>query len=201
MADLVVAGMAMGKAAEARVVNMSELADMLGMSLPTLRDLIKRNDDFPVQRRGDNGVAYEFDAVEVKAWLDRHAAAKADAEDRRKADLAQMRLDVFGDTGEGDETTGLSPTERRAEIEAQFRADQLRQSRGELLMAADVDRLLRQAFAELAKGLRQIAPTIAREQGLDRTVRLAMDAAIREKTNAAIDRVQELMADDDARAA
>lgn len=183
------------------MVNQSELAAVLDVSLPTLRDMIKRHDDFPVVRRGDNGVAYEFDLVEVKGWMDRHAAAKSEAQDRRQATLAQMRLDVFGDPGEGDETTGLSPTERRAEIEAQFRADQLRRARGELLTAAEVDQVLRQALAELAKGLRQIAPAIAREQGLDRPVRLAMEAAIREKTNAAIDRVQELLRADDARAA
>ena len=69
MADRVVAGNGMGESTDGRIVIMSEQAFVLDVSVPTLRDLIKRNEEFPVKRRGDNGVAYEFDLNDAKAWL------------------------------------------------------------------------------------------------------------------------------------
>ena len=64
-------------------VNKKELARALGCALPTLDKLIDRYPDFPIERRGHEGVGYEFDPVKVDAFLtDQREAEAAAAADR-----------------------------------------------------------------------------------------------------------------------
>lgn len=178
-----------------RIVNLTEMAELLGITTPTLREWVRRF-DVPIESRGSHGTAYEFDVLAVKAWQEQHQAKLREEAEQRQAQLRQQRLDLFGDDIDDDPTVELSPTERRAEIEAQKAADLLRLARGELLRRADVDAQLRVVLAELTKGLRQLGPDLAREHGLDRELRIAIDASTRRLFNAVIDRCQDLLAEE-----
>jgi len=113
-----------------RIVNMGELADIMDISVPTLRTLLKKTPDSPVVTVGANGAPWDFDVDAMHAWHVEHEAAIAAAERQ------QMRLELFGDDRPADELSGRSPSERKAEIEAQMREDQVRRARGELINAA-----------------------------------------------------------------
>jgi len=49
------------------LVNLKELGDILELSLPTLRKLVKEP-GFPIEKQGSPGVPYEFVAVQAAEW-------------------------------------------------------------------------------------------------------------------------------------
>ncbi|WP_338517989.1 terminase small subunit [Alteromonas gracilis] len=49
------------------IVNLEQLADILGVSLPTLRTMVKKG--MPYLEEGSKGVPWEFDSAVVIAWL------------------------------------------------------------------------------------------------------------------------------------
>lgn len=187
--------------ADRRLVNQTELADVMGISTITLRDLIRKNPDFPVEARGDHGVAYEFDIDQVQAWRQQNQADIAAMSASRVEELKQMRLNWAGEPVVDDPTMGLSPTDRRAELDAQRAHDVMAAQRGALLAKSDVDHAVRQALSELTKGLRQVGADLARDHGLSREQRIALDARIRQAMNQTTDKLQPMLADDDAQAA
>jgi len=80
------------------VVKLYELADAIGVSINTLRDVIRRNPDFPVLSRGSKGVAYKFDReLAIRWWTERKSAVDG-AKDQRRAYLARQRAE-FQATG------------------------------------------------------------------------------------------------------
>jgi hypothetical protein len=92
-------------------------------------------------------------------------------------------LDFFGKDGPVEETAGLTPAERRAEVEAQIKEDQLRRTRGELVDARLIEAMLTGAIIELRKDTATIAQDFARRHNLDRAARIALDAIITERVN------------------
>ena len=60
------------------LVNKREMARLIECSVPTLDALIAKHADFPVHRRGSNGVAWEFDPDAVVPFL----SAVREAEER-----------------------------------------------------------------------------------------------------------------------
>ena len=186
--------------ADDRIVNQAELADLLEISVPTLRELIKKNADFPIETEGDHGVAYEFDAGKVAAWRVEHEKQIAAAMAARDDKLSQMRLELFP-TENPNADAGLSAEALIKELELRKRWREEEAHSGNLLEKSEVDRVLRQALVELQKGMRQIGPDLARDMGLDRTVRAALEARIRARMNGLIDRIQDLVRGDDVRAA
>jgi len=182
----------------ARTLNMSELAYVIGVSLPTLRQLIQRHGDFPIERRGDKGVDYQFHIDAVRSWMERHEAEKAAAEEDRRKQLDLLASEIYGAPPEG-AGPALSPAERKQLAEAVRAEDYNRIKRGDLLERHDVSYRLRQALAHFQKKLRQIPADLARESGIERGLRQALDNLIRQRVNEAIETLLPLLADDDAK--
>lgn len=59
----------------AHVVNKAELAEVLGISLPTVGQWVKEG--LPAVSRGGNGRAWEFDLAECVAWVRKRDVARA----------------------------------------------------------------------------------------------------------------------------
>src|SRR5690242_3110714 len=101
------------------IVNKRELARrVLDCSLPTLNELIERYPDFPVERRGSNGVEWLFDADRVVDFLRAKREAEARASEERNALFAQFRLPIDEVAPEGADE--LSPAQRAALAKARL---------------------------------------------------------------------------------
>lgn len=155
-------------------VNLTELADILDVSEPTLKRLMRANADFPIKRGGSNGVPYAFDARAVVAWWQAHEAAVA-AEREQKADRAQqLRLELLGGVTTG-EAQGLTGKQRLDELNAELTAMRVAKERGELLVKADVEQHLANAFTILRQEIQQVAPSASRAFTLSRDDRLKLE--------------------------
>ncbi|MBY0335454.1 MAG: terminase small subunit [Acetobacteraceae bacterium] len=101
------------------LVNQRELAQVLGVSLPTLRDMVRRHAGFPVESRGDRGVEWKFDPDRVKAFLAAMKAEEAAAEAARHEKLAQMALPL-GSTATPGAVSAQQLAQALAEVERQL---------------------------------------------------------------------------------
>lgn len=182
------------------LVNQNELAELLDVSLPTLRALI-RDSNFPVVSRGSNGIAYEFDAASVARWKSDNAD-RLEAERVARADeLAEMKLDLFGGMTVDPARAGMSPRDQAAAIAAEIAATNLARSRRELVPATEVAECLGRAFGILRREMMDIAALVSQRHGLDRIVRASLDAAIRAALTKCAALVADLEIKDNARAA
>lgn len=146
------------------------MAQALRVSVPTLRALIKRHDDFPVVERGAKGVPWQFDPAEVIAFVkrkkDEEAAAGA-AKDDLLAQFSMPLEDVVPI-----EERGLSPTDRRALAQAMLKEDELAKQRGFLVLKTDLRVTLTECWAQLGQGLQAIPGIVGRRHNLpDQVVR------------------------------
>jgi hypothetical protein len=156
------------------IVNLEELAELMGSTMVTLRARMREHPDFPILKRGDNGKAYQFDARAVADFLAGLAAADEAKVDARNQELAAMRLELFPGTDADDETLTLSPAQRRQEIEAVRLADIVAERRGQLTPTDQVANAVRDALAALRSKLLAMPDDIARDLDLDRETRLAL---------------------------
>ncbi len=175
-------------------VNLEELAEIVGKSLPTLRSLMRGSDDFPVISHGKNGVAYEFDARAVAGWMSANDE-RVRAEDVARGDrVAQLRLELYGDDMPEDGTVGFTPQQRKHEYEAQRLADMLAAARGELTRTADVEMRIREAFRKLRGALLALPDDLGRELDLEREVRVGL----RDRIDTALARCAAMLGSQDA---
>lgn len=180
------------------VVNMGELVEVLAgtdvaYSETTLRELIRRHgDQFPCLERGTNGKSYRFDAREVVTFLRRHKAEAERAQDRRAEELAQLRLELTGGSADEADDYKLSGRQRKDEIEAELAKDKLRRTRGELLPADEVERLLTDAFADLRAELLALPDNLAKTCALGADERARTDRLVRAMLGRCAERLQSL---------
>lgn len=159
-------------------VNLTELSEALGVSVNTLRDVTRKNDDFPVLARGSNGIAYEFDPQACAAWW-RANDAKVSAETAsRRAALQQLRMDLGVADERAAAETALSAQDRKSEIEAELALDKLRRTRGELVERALMQAVADEVAVELRQGMQQIPIEFARMKQLSREDRLDLQTLI-----------------------
>ena len=75
------------------ILNKAELANWLGISLPTLSSwMLRYGPEFPVVERGTNGRDYRFEAEAVADFLRAKQEEEAALKARRDEALAQLRL-------------------------------------------------------------------------------------------------------------
>lgn len=160
--------------------NLEELAELTEKSPPTLRKLIKI-EGFPVVSHGREGVAYVFDARDVKRWMDAHDEEMALADRARADELAQLRLDIYG-ADEDDKTIRLSPEQRKKEFEALRLKDLIDVERGHLTRTEDVEERIREAFGTLRRIMLALPVDLARDLDLDRDAK----TTLRERIEAAL---------------
>ncbi|RDD60478.1 DUF1441 family protein [Ferruginivarius sediminum] len=188
---------------EAYVVNMGELVELLAgselaYSETTLRKLIDRHADFPLLERGTNGRSYKFYAPDVVAWLRKYNAEAEQERADRTDQLAQMRLDLVGGGADGAADYRLSGKQRREEYDAELAAIKLRREKGELVEAAEIERIATDAFAALRHELMALPDNLARTAGLSREVRNKVDELVRGALTRCAERLQQAEAPDDA---
>lgn len=183
-------------AVEPMLVNLGELADVLGHAPATLQRLMK-DETFPVESRGKNGVPYQFDAGKVKAWLDANKAREDEARKQRLAELRQYRLDLFPGSedmlpdGAGDK----DPETLRRELELQAALRREGIERGQLVRAADVRAQVENAMVALRQEMGEVVPRIARAAQLDRAGKDSVNKIIRAALARYADRLQGLAPD------
>lgn len=120
---------------------LGELAAMPGMpSEPTLKKLLAEHDDFPVLKRGDRGVGYEFDLGAAFQFVRDLHARDEEAARQRASQVRQFGLDLLG--GESlsvPAEVGLSPAERKALLEEELFAIKVAVQRGKLIDKASIE--------------------------------------------------------------
>ncbi len=160
-------------------VNLSELAELLDVSLTTMR-LLVREDGFPIEKVGSNGVPYEFDPRKVKAWQEAHEERLEAEREARKNRMAQLKLELFGGTTVDESRVTLSPREQQIALRAEVDATQLARMRGELVPAAQVQDNVAAAMTVLRKEILAIGAQVAKRFDLDREAKVIIDEVTRE---------------------
>lgn len=171
------------------LVNKRELAALLECSLPTLAALIERYPDFPVVRRGSNGVEWQFDPEAVVAFLERKREEEAAEEAKRHELLAQFRLPI--DREPAPSAGGLSPQQELAAVRAmQLRQAMAREARL-LVPTTDVRMELAGALAALGRFLQNLPGQLARRHNLPEAVVRDMRASIAEQQEVFVRQLRE----------
>ena len=144
-------------------VNMDAMARMLDVSLPTLRDLIKRyGDDFPVVSRGAKGVAWQFDPDRVIAFMRAKQEEERAAQVARDEMLAQVVLPGLDPPG----AELVSAQERLRTAQAMRAEDELAKTRGFLVPTSDMRQRLLVIWPELTRSILAIPAQMARQHNL-----------------------------------
>lgn len=172
-------------------VNKRELAKLLKCSLPTLNELIDRYPDFPVVKRGSNGVEWEFDAQEVIDFL----RMKEEAENRAAAERASLfkqfslPIDAAAPEGAGD----LSPSARRSLAEARLKERRLAIETG---MLAEVPALRQNqtlVIGRLGRFFDNLPQQLAREFNLPEEVMRSMRKRLDDQRRGFVAEIDDLM--------
>ena len=145
--------------------NLAEMADVLGVSLPTMREYIKRWPDLPVIERGGQGAAWQFDAPAVAAFVKAREDEEKEAREQRNASLAQMSLpdDLFA---ADPQTAGMSATDLGKYYRALREGDELAKSRRLTISIGEGRQHLEPAWAFLSQEMRAVPGIIGREFNL-----------------------------------
>jgi phage terminase Nu1 subunit (DNA packaging protein) len=169
------------------VVNKRELAQILGVSLPTIDRMLQ--DGCPIAEGGSNGVAYKFDVGRVRAWREETAAKKrrVDADRRARIDAEQAKL--FGDDElpEIEGAADLSPQARAALVRTRREHLLVLEQMRELVRAADVEAGLAPVFAELQTGILGVPDELQRRFGLTEEATVAMREILEDRLAEAAD--------------
>jgi phage terminase Nu1 subunit (DNA packaging protein) len=145
-------------------VNLEEMARKLGVSRPTMRELIKRYPEFPVLREGTNGVPWQFDPEAVIAFVQARRAEEEAGKAERSELLAQISLPESLLTPAED--LQLTPTERLKNAQAMIKEDELRKQRQFLVSTADMRQRLSFAWTPLNQALQALPGTLGRRHNL-----------------------------------
>lgn len=144
-------------------VNMDEMAGILGVSLPTMRALLKRYEDFPVLSRGAKGIAWQFDPEAVVAFMRDQQEAERAAQAARDELLAQVVLPGL-DPPEGAGT--VSAQDRLRTAQAMRAEDALAKERGFLVAKHEMRAALIGIWPELTRSILAIPGQMARQHNL-----------------------------------
>lgn len=162
------------------IVSLDEFAELVGVTSETmrvhLREMLKEDPEGPAWliERGDRGRAYKIEADGGVAWWQAKREADELADESRRAQLAQLRLNIVGDTTEQGEALSLSGRQRREEYLAALEGIKYRKTLGQLVEKSDIDRVLAAAAVEHRRRLQQVAPEFGIAAGLaaDQVVQL-----------------------------
>lgn len=152
-----------------QTLNRTEMADHLGIAMPTLDDWVRRG--CPVVSRGGRGRAWQYNTADVREWRDQDireemagtATASTDELKRRKlqAETEQAELD-------------------------------LARAKGQVVPVAQFERAMSIAFGEVRARLRNVVPSRAGRRLVGEGDETRIKAVLREE----IDQVLEALADD-----
>jgi hypothetical protein len=163
-------------------VNKSELAQILGVSLPTLAAwMADHGDAFPVLERGGRGRDWWFDHEAVTAFLDARKAEEEAGDAERQASLRQIMLPL-GHNGGPPITT--EPQRSPAEMLTIMKIRRLQREEayacGRLVEVHKLKSGLENVLGALNQSLRVTVRRFGREHGLSPEVTDALDEAIKD---------------------
>jgi phage terminase Nu1 subunit (DNA packaging protein) len=163
-------------------VNKSELAQILGLSLPTVSAyMVRYGEAFPVLERGGRGRDWWFESDAVTAFLDARKAEDEAGDAERQAALAQLTLPIGHNGGPDLEAEPeLSPAElltmwkvRRIQREEAY-------ARGRLVEAHKVKSTVEGLLSDINRSLRLTVRRFGRENGLSSDLTDALDEAVKQ---------------------
>lgn len=172
-------------------VNLEEMADKLRISLPTLRKMLRKYDDFPVVSEGRNGVAWQLDPAAVIDFVQRKREAEAASEAERDDLLAQISLPIE-DLLPPEERT-LSAADRLKTAQAMLKEDEVARQRGHLVLKTDMRARLTEAWVPLTQFLQALPGQVGRRHNLPDAVVRDMRRAIETQQRELHRRLQDLL--------
>lgn len=151
------------------VRNLSETADFFGVSVPTVKEWIKRG--CPVLEGGSNGVAYRLDLRQVNAWRQGELERAAEERAAREEANRQLALELFGDNllAPADGPT-LTPKQMQELATARKALILVEREQGRLVKADEMALAVTGAFKRMADRLRLVPDELQRRHGLDADV-------------------------------
>ena len=158
------------KKSRGRDVNRTELAEINGVSLPTIESWVRRG--CPVVQRGGRGRAWQFNTAEVRNWREDDIRAEASHATHANKDELTLRK--------------LAAETEQAELD-------LAKAKGEVMAVELHERAMVKAFGEVRAGLRGVVPGRASGRLLGETDETNFKAVLLEE----IDHALEALADSD----
>lgn len=161
-------------------VSFAEFAKLLSVSEPTLR---KRIGDAPAEvvlRRGTNGDAYEIDPRAGVTWWRSIAAEVEAARLSRMASLEELQLELIGEDAAlgGHDLGGLTPGEKKSQLEAELAAIKLGELRGELVRAADVEAAANRMMLAVKDKFESLTDRLRKRAEISEDVAAALDRLV-----------------------
>jgi predicted ArsR family transcriptional regulator len=144
------------------IVSLDEFAELAGVTAETmrvhLRELLKDGTPQPAWliERGERGRAYKIEAEGGIGWWQAKRDADDQADEARRAQLQQMRLELVGDTAEQAEALSLSGRQRREEYGAALEAIKYRKLLKQLVDTAELERVLSHIAVDHRRRLQRI---------------------------------------------
>lgn len=147
------------------LVNKSELARYLGISVPTLSSRIDQYPDFPVVQAGTNGTEWKFDPLSVREFLAQKDEEREAAEAARQAAInSQIPLPI--EAPGAPNAAALTPQARLAAARAAQVERELARDAALLVVTSEVRVVLNAAFSLLNRHIDSMGLDLARELNL-----------------------------------
>lgn len=147
----------------ALTVNLSEMADLAGVSQATIRRWVDK-DGCPCLSKGGNGVAYEFDPDQVKAWRAEKDRVAGEAEAERQRQIVDKQAEMFD--GPQMAPVGFDLTRHREAIAVEREAINLSRLKGGLVPVEEVRRSADAMLGIMRQRLLAFVPNLTRSAGL-----------------------------------
>ena len=150
------------------IVNLEEFADLCGVTGETMRVHVKAIEGDPawLLERGDRGRGYRIEVGGGVAWWRSKRDTEEQQSSERRAQLAQMRLDLVGDQVEAPAQLAMTGKQRREEYAAAEAAAKYRKMMGELVDRHEMVHALSSAASQLKRRLLQVPGEFAIREGL-----------------------------------
>lgn len=167
------------------LVNKAELADILGVSMPSLNDWLRKDPNFPVVSRGSNGVEWQFEPGAVIEYRAQVAEAEAAEARKRQEAMEQFRLPLLADASSGGAAPGaLTPQQELAMSRKRQLDIEMAKAARFLVLASEVRQDLNPTLVEAGHYLQSVPERLGRKFGWPPDVvlelRQAMDECQRE---------------------
>lgn len=176
----------------ATLVHKRELARAIGCSVPTVTDLIDRYPDFPIERRGTNGLAWQFDIAKVVPFL----AGERDRQERERAKkderLAQLVLPLnLTPPAAAPAAVSLKDQVEAAKLREMLRKEAI--AAGDLVNAQAVEENFAKLLGDWSRRIREFVRQLAREQSWTDEVLHTVEARLSDMQDQLVDSSPELL--------
>jgi len=164
------------KVGRGQILNRTQMADHLGIAMPTLDDWVRRG--CPVVSRGGRGRQWRFNTADVRAWRD--ADVREELAGVKSASIEELRR-------------------RKLQAETETVELELSKAKALLVPVEQYERALAKAFGEVRAGLRNVVPGRATRRLLGETDETRIKAVLLEEVDQALEVLAdaELIAEDD----